>query len=211
MQNQDEVTVVQNMVITAKTGKLITTSVRSEYGTAKSRKTAYDASYAEGVRSEMIVKDDPVRDQVKALMLAGMPAAERNLLDSKKADYTQSEWDVKKVLKTAAAKDLGSLVSKFKLAMERREALEPEAIAKAKADADAKAKADADAAAAAEVEPAVDLTPYQTMAEAVGKFVENIQEAENSPNVVEICAAGTAFVEALIEPEAEVEPEAEAS
>ena len=210
MQNQDEVTVVQNMVITAKTGKLITTSVRSEYGTAKSRKTAYDASYAEGVRSEMIVKDDPVRDQVKALMLAGMPAAERNLLDSKKADYTQSEWDVKKVLKTAAAKDLGSLVSKFKLAMERREALEPEAIAKAKADADAKAKADADAAAAAEVEPEVNLTPYQVMAEAVGKFVENIQEAENSPNVIEICSAGAAVVEALteVEPEAKVEPEA---
>ena len=48
------------------------------------------------------------------------------------------------------------------------------------------------------------------MAVAVGKFVENIQEAENSPNVVEICTAGTAFVEALteVEPEVEVEPEA---
>tara|TARA_R110001599_G_scaffold285082_1_gene487290 strand:- start:54 stop:680 length:627 start_codon:yes stop_codon:yes gene_type:complete len=208
MQNQDKVTVVQNMVITAETGKLITTSVRNEYSTVNSRAKAYDAAYADGVRAEMIVKDDPVRDQVKALMLAGMPAAERNLLDSKKEDYTQSEWDVKKVLKSNAAKDLGGLVSKFKKAMERREALEPEAIAaKAKADADAKAKA----AAAAEVEPAVNLTPYQAMAKEVGKFVENIQEAENSPNVVEICAAGTAFVEALIEPKAEVEPEPEAS
>ena len=205
MQNKDEVTVIQNMVITAETGRLITASVRSEYRSAKSRATAYDAAYADGVRAEMIVKDDPVRDQVKALMLAGMPAAERNLLDSKKEDYPQSEWDVKKVLKSNAAKDLGGLVSKFKKAMERREALEPEAIAaKAKADADAKAKA------AAEVEPAVNLTPYQVMAEAVGKFVENIQEAENSPNVVEICAAGTAFVEALAEVEPEVEPEAEA-
>ena len=55
MQNQDEVTVIQNMVITAKTGKLITASVKSEYSTAKSRKTAYDAAYAEGVRAEMIV------------------------------------------------------------------------------------------------------------------------------------------------------------
>ena len=208
MQNKDEVTVIQNMVITAETGKLITTSVRSEYSTVTSRAKAYDAAYADGVRAEMIVKDDPVRDQVKALMLAGMPAAERNLLDSKKEDYPQSEWDVKKVLKSNAAKDLGGLVSKFKKAMERREALEPEAIAaKAKADADAKAKA------AAEVEPAVNLTPYQVMAEAVGKFVENIQEAENSPNVVEICAAATLFVEALIEPEPEPEVEvaAEAS
>ena len=206
MQNQDEVTVIQTMVITAKTGKLITASVKSEYSTANSRATAYDAAYAEGVRAEMVVKGDPVRDQVKSFMLEGMPAAERNLLDSKKADYPPSEWDVKKVLKTAAAKDLGSLVSKFKLAMERREALEPEAIAKAKADADAKAKADA--AAAAEVEPEVNLTPYQVMAEAVGKFVENVQEAENSPNVVEICAAGTAFVEALTEVEVEVKPKA---
>jgi hypothetical protein len=204
MQNQDEVTVIQNMVITAETGKLLTASVRSEYSTAKSRATAYDAAYAEGVRAAMVVKGDPVRDQVKALMLAGMPAAERNLLDSKKEDYSPKEWDVKKVLKSNAAKDLGGLVSKFKKAMERREALEPEAIAaKAKADADAKAKAEAEGG------PAVDLTPYQVMAEAVGKFVKNIQEAENSPNVVEICAAGTAFVEALTEPEAEVEPEAE--
>jgi hypothetical protein len=60
------------------------------------------------------------------------------------------------------------------------------------------------------VEPAVNLTPYQVMAEAVGKFVENIQEAENSPNVVEICAAATLFVEALIEPEPEVEVEVKA-
>src|SRR5210317_857931 len=177
MQNQDEVTVIQNMVITAETGKLLTASVRSEYSTAKSRATAYDAAYAEGVRAAMVVKGDPVRDQVKALMLAGMPAAERNLLDSKKEDYSPKEWDVKKVLKSNAAKDLGGLVSKFKKAMERREALEPEAIAaKAKADADAKAKAEAEGG------PAVDLTPYQVMAEAVGKFVKNIQEAENSPN-----------------------------
>lgn len=202
MQNQSEPTVVQNMVITAETGKLITASVRSEYGTAKSRKKAYDAAYAEGVRSEMIVKDDPVRDKIKALMLAGMPAAERNLLASKKEDYTAKEWDVQKLLKTAAAKDLGSLVSKFKLAIERREALEPEAIAKAAAAA--KAKAEAEAEAAAEVEPEVNLTPYQAMAAAVGKFVENIKEAENSPNVIEICSAGAAFVEALTE----VEPEA---
>ena len=200
MQNKDEVTVVQNMVITAETGKLITTSVRSEYSTARSRKTAYDAAYAEGVRAEMIVKDDPVRDQVKSFMLTGMPAAERNLLDSKKEDYTPQEWDVKKVLKSNAAKDLGGLVSKFKKAMERRvPVVEPEATTEPEAEAEP------------EVEPEVPDTAYQAMAKAVGKFVENIQEAENSPNVVEICAAGTAFVEALIEPEAEVEPEAEAS
>lgn len=206
MENQNETTVIQNMVITAKTGALITAAVTSEYGTAKSRKKAYDAAYAEGVRSEMIVKDDPVRDQVKALMLVGMPAAERNLLDSKKADYDAKEWEVQKLLKTAAAKDLGSLVSKFKLAIERREALEPEAIAKAKAEAAAKAKAEAEAAAAAaaEGEPEVDLTPYQVMAAAVGKFVGDIKEAENSPNAVKICSTGAAFVEAITE----VEPEA---
>ena len=188
MQNQDEVTVIQNMVITAKTGKLITASVKSEYSTARSRKTAYDAAYAEGVRAEMIVKDDPVRDQVKSFMLTGMPAAERKLLDSKKEDYTPQEWDVKKVLKSNAAKDLGGLVSKFKKAMERRVPVVPPVVPPV----------------APPVEPVVSLTPYQAMAEAVGKFVENIQEAENSPNVVEVCAAGTAFVEAL----AEVEPEA---
>mgnify|MGYP003659359876 CR=1 FL=1 len=200
MQNKDEVTVIQNMVITAETGRLITASVRSEYRSAKSRATAYDAAYADGVRAEMIVKDDPVRDQVKSFMLDGMPAAERALLDSKKDDYTPQEWDVKKVLKSNAAKDLGGLVSKFKKAMERRApVVEVEVTTEPETNAEP------------EVEPAVDLTPYQVMAEAVGKFVENIQEAENSPNVVEICAAGTAFVEALIEPEAEVEPEAEAS
>ena len=200
MQNKDEVTVIQNMVITAETGRLITASVRSEYRSAKSRATAYDAAYADGVRAEMIVKDDPVRDQVKSFMLDGMPAAERALLDSKKDDYTPQEWDVKKVLKSNAAKDLGGLVSKFKKAMERRApVVEVEVTTEPETNAEP------------EVEPAVSLTPYQVMAEAVGKFVENIQEAENSPNVVEICAAGTAFVEALIEPEAEVEPEAEAS
>ena len=200
MQNKDEVTVIQNMVITAETGRLITASVRSEYRSAKSRATAYDAAYADGVRAEMIVKDDPVRDQVKSFMLDGMPAAERALLDSKKDDYTPQEWDIKKVLKSNAAKDLGGLVSKFKKAMERRApVVEVEGTTEPETNVEP------------EVEPAVNLTPYQAMAEAVGKFVENIQEAENSPNVVEICAAGTAFVEALIEPEAEVEPEAEAS
>ena len=202
MQNKDEVTVIQNMVITAETGRLITASVRSEYRSAKSRATAYDAAYADGVRAEMIVKDDPVRDQVKSFMLDGMPAAERALLDSKKDDYTPQEWDVKKVLKSNAAKDLGGLVSKFKKAMERRApVVEVEVTTEPETNAEP------------EVEPAVSLTPYQVMAEAVGKFVENIQEAENSPNVVEICAAATLFVEALIEPEPEPEVEvaAEAS
>jgi hypothetical protein len=199
MQNQDEVTVVQNMVITAETGRLITTSVKSEYRSAKSRATAYDAAYADGVRAEMIVKDDPVREQVKSFMLDGMPAAERSLLDSKKDDYTPQEWDVKKVLKSNAAKDLGGLVSKFKKAMERRAPVVETDVTPTEPETNV-----------TPVEPAVNLTPYQVMAEAVGKFVENIQEAENSPNVVEICAAATLFVEALIEPEAEVEPEAEA-
>ena len=199
MQNQSEPTVIQNMVITAKTGKLITASVKSEYGTAKSRGTAYDAAYAEGVRSEMIVKDDPVRDQVKALMLVGMPAAERNLLDSKKEDYTPSEWDVKKVLKSTAAKDLGGLVSKFKKAMERRAPVAP---------ATTESETETETNAESEVEPEVDITPYQAMATAVGKFVENVQEAENSPNVVNICETGAAFITSLTDLEPEVEPEA---
>ena len=198
MQNQDEVTVVQNMVITAETGRLITTSVKSEYRSAKSRATAYDAAYADGVRAEMIVKDDPVREQVKSFMLDGMPAAERSLLDSKKDDYTPQEWDVKKVLKSNAAKDLGGLVSKFKKAMERRAPVVETDVTPTEPETNV-----------TPVEPAVNLTPYQVMAEAVGKFVENIQEAENSPNVVEICAAATLFVEALIEPEPEVEVEVE--
>jgi hypothetical protein len=197
MQNQDEVTVVQNMVITAETGRLITTSVKSEYRSAKSRATAYDAAYADGVRAEMIVKDDPVREQVKSFMLDGMPAAERSLLDSKKDDYTPQEWDVKKVLKSNAAKDLGGLVSKFKKAMERRAPVVETDVTPTEPETNV-----------TPVEPAVNLTPYQVMAEAVGKFVENIQEAENSPNVVEICAAATLFVEALIEPEVEVEVKA---
>jgi hypothetical protein len=199
MQNQDEVTVVQNMVITAETGRLITTSVKSEYRSAKSRATAYDAAYADGVRAEMIVKDDPVREQVKSFMLDGMPAAERSLLDSKKDDYTPQEWDVKKVLKSNAAKDLGGLVSKFKKAMERRAPVVETDVTPTEPETNV-----------TPVEPAVNLTPYQVMAEAVGKFVENIQEAENSPNVVEICAAATLFVEALIEPEPEVEVEVKA-
>jgi hypothetical protein len=199
MQNQDEVTVVQNMVITAETGRLITTSVKSEYRSARSRATAYDAAYADGVRAEMIVKDDPVREQVKSFMLDGMPAAERSLLDSKKDDYTPQEWDVKKVLKSNAAKDLGGLVSKFKKAMERRAPVVETDVTPTEPETNV-----------TPVEPAVNLTPYQVMAEAVGKFVENIQEAENSPNVVEICAAATLFVEALIEPEPEVEVEVKA-
>jgi len=196
MKNQDEVTVIQTMVITAKTGKLITASVKSEYSTANSRATAYDAAYAEGVRAEMVVKGDPVRDQVKSFMLEGMPAAERNLLDSKKEDYTPQEWDVKKVLKSKAAKDLGSLVAKFKMAMERRVPVVTPLVTPTEPETNV-----------TPVEPVVNLTPYQVMAEAVGKFVENIQEAENSPNVVEICAAGAAFVKALTEVEAEVEAE----
>ena len=195
MQNQDAVTVIQTMVITAKTGKLITASVRSEYSTANSRATAYDAAYAEGVRAEMVVKGDPVRDQVKSFMLEGMPAAERNLLNSNKKDYTQQEWDVKKVLKSKAAKDLGSLVDKFKMAMERRVPVVTPLVTTPTEPA----------TNVTPVEPVVNLTPYQAMAEAVGKFVENIQEAENSPNVVEICAAGGAFVKALTEVEVEVE------
>jgi len=199
MQNQDEPIVVQTMVITVDTGKLLTTSVRSAYSTAKSRATAYDAAYAEGVRAEMVVKGDPIRDQVKAFMLAGMPASERNLLDSKKEDYTEQEWDVKKVLKSSAAKDLGGLVSKFKKAMERRAPVAP---------ATTESETETETNAESEVEPEVDITPYQAMATAVGKFVENVQEAENSPNVVNICETGAAFITSLTDLEPEVEPEA---
>ncbi len=48
--NLENIAVIDTLVITAATGKLLTTATRSEYSTKKSRKTAYDAAYAEGKR-----------------------------------------------------------------------------------------------------------------------------------------------------------------
>ena len=179
----ENIAVIDTLVITAATGKLITTATRSEYSTKKSRKTAYDAAYAEGVRADMVVKGNPVRDQVKDFMFDGLPAAERKLINSSKADYTPQEWDVQKHLKSQATKELGSLVNKFKLAMERREKLEKPEPAKAEE-------------ATEEVTETV--TPNQAIAEAVDKFLKNICAQDVYYNVTAISKTGTAFYKELM-------------
>lgn len=183
----ENIAVIDTLVITAATGKLITTATRSEYSTKKSRKTAYDAAYAEGVRADMVVKGNPVRDQVKDFMFDGLPAAERKLINSSKADYTPQEWDVQKHLKSQATKELGSLVNKFKLAMERREKLEKPEPAKAE-----------EATEEVTEEVTETVTPNVAMAEAVDKFLKNITEQDGYFNLVSISKTGTAFYKELL-------------
>ena len=184
--NLENTVVIDTLVITAATGKLLTTATRSEYSTKKSRKTAYDAAYAEGVRADMVVKGNPIRDQVKDFMFAGLPAAERKLIDSSKSDYTPQEWDTLKHLKTQATKDLGGLVSKFKKAMEYREKLDNPEPAKA---------GDATEEVTEEVTEAK--TPNQIMAGIVEGFINDVREAEEWDNQVKITKTGKAFLEAL--------------
>jgi hypothetical protein len=195
--NLENTVVIDTLVITADTGKLITTATRSEYSTKKSRKTAYDAAYAEGVRAAMIVKGNPVRDQVKDFMYKGLPAAERKLIDSTKADYTPQEWDVQKHLKSQATKELGSLVTKFKLAMERREKLdnpEPKKVEEATEEATEEVTE--------EVTEAEAKTPNQIMAGIVEGFLSDVREAEEWDNAVNIAKTGQAFIDALSTPTA---------
>ena len=193
--NLENTVVIDTLVITAATGKLITTATRSEYSTRKSRAAAYDAAYAEGVRASMIEKGNPVRDQVKDFMFNGLPAAERKLINSSKADYTPQEWDVQKHLKSQATKDLGSLVSKFKLAMERREKLENPEPAKAE-EATEEVTEEATEEATEEVTETV--TPNQAIAEAVDKFLKNICAQDVYYNVTAISKTGTAFYKELM-------------
>ena len=187
----ENIAVIDTLVITAATGKLITTATRSEYSTKKSRKTAYDAAYAEGVRADMVVKGNPVRDQVKDFMFDGLPAAERKLINSSKADYTPQEWDVQKHLKSQATKELGSLVNKFKLAMERREKLEKPEPAKAE-------EATEEVTEEATEEVTETVTPNQAIAEAVDKFLKNICAQDVYYNVTAISKTGTAFYKELM-------------
>jgi len=192
----ENIAVIDTLVITAATGKLITTATRNEYSTKKSRKTAYDAAYAEGVRADMIEKGNPVRDQVKEFMFDGLPAAERKLINSSKADYTPQEWDTVKHLKSQAVKELGSLVTKFRLAMERREKLENPEPAKAE-----EATEEVTAAELVEVltaKPTETVTPNAAMAEAVDKFLKNITEQDGYFNLVLISKTGTAFYKELL-------------
>jgi len=188
--NLENIAVIDTLVITAATGKLLTAATKKEYSTKAARKTAYDAAYAEGVRANMIEKGNPVRDQVKDFMFAGLPAAERKLIDSSKSDYTPQEWDTLKHLKSQATKDLGGLVSKFKKAMERREALENPEPAKAE---------DATEEVTEEVteEATETKTPNQIMAGIVEGFINDVCEAEEWDNQVKITKTGKAFLEAL--------------
>ena len=191
--NVENTVVIDTLVITAATGKLITTATRSEYSTKKSRKTAYDAAYAEGVRADMIEKGNPVRDQVKDFMFDGLPAAERKLINSSKADYTPQEWDTVKHLKSQATKELGSLVSKFRLAMERREKLENPEPAKAE-----EATEEATEEVTEEVtEEATESTPEERMICIVESYIKSRQEDEDWPNAVEITKTSKAFINAL--------------
>lgn len=191
--NLENIAVIDTLVITAATGKLLTTATKKEYSTKAARKTAYDAAYAEGVRADMIEKGNPVRDQVKDFMFAGLPAAERKLIDSSKSDYTPQEWDTLKHLKSQATKDLGGLVSKFKKAMERREALENPEPAKAE---------DATEEVTEEVteEATETKTPNQIMAGIVEGFINDVRKAEEWDNQVMITKTGQAFLEALWKP-----------
>ena len=193
--NLENTVVIDTLVITAATGKLITTATRSEYSTKKSRTAAFDAAYAEGVRANMIEKGNPVRDQVKDFMFKGLPAAERKLIDSSKADYTRQEWDTIKHLKSQATKDLGSLVSKFRLAMERREKLENPEPAKAEETSEVTA---AELVEVLTVKPTETVTPNAAMAEAVDKFLKNITEQDGYFNLVSISKTGTAFYKELL-------------
>jgi hypothetical protein len=188
--NLENIAVIDTLVITAATGKLLTTATKKEYSTKAARKTAYDAAYAEGVRADMIEKGNPVRDQVKDFMFAGLPAAERKLIDSSKADYTPQEWDTLKHLKSQATKDLGGLVSKFKKAMERREKLDNPEPAKAE---------DATEEVTEEVteEATETKTPNQIMAGIVEGFLNDVRKAEEWPSQVNITKTGKAFLEAL--------------
>tara|TARA_A100001515_G_scaffold141138_1_gene137717 strand:- start:55 stop:666 length:612 start_codon:yes stop_codon:yes gene_type:complete len=188
--NTENIAVIDTLVITAATGKLITTATRSEYSTKKSRKAAYDAAYAEGVRADMVVKGNPVRDQVKDFMFDGLPAAERKLINSSKADYTPQEWDVQKHLKSQATKELGSLVTKFRLAMERREKLE-------KKPKPAEAEEATEEVIEEATEEAPQSTPEERMICVVEGYIKSRQEDEDWPNAVEIAKTGRAFINAL--------------
>ena len=187
--NVENIAVIDTLVITAATGKLLTAATKKEYTTKAARKTAYDAAYAEGVRADMIEKGNPVRDQVKDFMFAGLPAAERKLIDSSKSDYTPQEWDTLKHLKSQATKDLGGLVSKFKKAMERREALENPQPEKAEEVTEEVTE-----------EATETKTPNQIMAGIVEGFINDVREAEEWDNQVKITKTGQAFLEALWKP-----------
>ena len=190
--NLENIAVIDTLVITAATGKLLTAATKKEYSTKAARKTAYDAAYAEGVRANMIEKGNPVRDQVKDFMFAGLPAAERKLIDSSKADYTPQEWDTLKHLKSQATKDLGGLVSKFKKAMERREALENPQPEEAE-DATEEVTEEVTEEATEEVTK----TPEELMIQVVENYIAKRQEDEDWPNGPSIQKASKAFLEAL--------------
>lgn len=184
--NLENTVVIDTLVITAATGQLITTATSSEYSTKASRNAAYDAAYAEGVRADMVVKGNPVRNQVKDFMFAGLPAAERTLIDSSKSDYTPQEWDTLKHLKSQATKDLGGLVSKFKKAMERREALENPQPEEAE-----------DATEEVTEEVTEEATEEQLMIHVVENYIAKRKEDEDWPNAVEITKTSKAFIKAL--------------
>ena len=191
--NTENIAVIDTLVITAATGKLLTTATKKEYSTKAARKVAYDAAYAEGVRADMIVKGNPVRDQVKDFMFDGLPAAERKLIDSSKSDYTPQEWDTLKHLKSQATKDLGGLVSKFKKAMERREKLDNPEPAKAE-------EVTEEATEEVTEEVTETKTPNQIMAGIVEGFLNDVREAEEWHNATEITKTGQVFLEALWKP-----------
>ena len=136
--------------------------------------------------SDIVVKGNPVRNQVKDFMFAGLPAAERTLIDSSKSDYTPQEWDTLKHLKSQATKDLGGLVSKFKKAMERREALENPQPEEAE-----------DATEEVTEEVTEEATEEQLMIHVVENYIAKRKEDEDWPNAVEITKTSKAFIKAL--------------
>lgn len=197
--NQENIAVIDSVVVTEATGKAISAQMKASYTAEKQGVLAKDKLWADGVRAEMLESGATQRDQVKKYLIAGMPAGIRTL-----AAYTREEAkqiclsEDQKEIRRLAHQRMGSQIRKYQNQLTKL----AEAEAKAKAEAEAKAKAEAGEVTEEVTEDATEdateaQTPSQIMVGIIEGFLNDVREAEEWPNQVNITKTGQAFIEAL--------------
>ena len=196
MNVENTVVVIDSVVVSADTGKAISGQMRASYTAEKQGVLAKDKLWADGVRAEMLESGASQREQVIGFLIDGMPANIRTL-----ARYTREEAkqiclsEEQKATRREAKQRIGSQIRKYQNQLAKM------------AEAEAEAAKPAEEVAEEVVEEATEeateaKTPNQIMIGIIEGFLNDVREAEDWYNSINITKTGEAFIDALSTPTA---------
>jgi len=193
--NLENTVVIDSVVVTEDTGKAIAGQMRALYTAEKQGVLAKDKLWADGVRAEMLESGASQREQVKKYLLAGMPANIRTL-----AAYTPQEAkqiclsEEQKATRRQAHQRMGSQIRKYQNQLTKMAEAEAEAAKPKPAEEVVEEVVEETTEETTEAK-----TPSQIMVGIVEGFLNDVREAEEWSNQVNITKTGQAFIDALSE------------